>query len=143
MKKWQQIALRDRDLAKDTFRRRRGEIAHRMALICSQLWPTFGKKEQKITRDFILWWLDVEMEEAYKLFGEKYNEAMSEKTGNENKKRYGSLFDLLPEEFDAADVESAKRKTANISKVYDIVTAWKKAGLCEKVKKNVWKKIVK
>lgn len=131
-------AAKDLDRARDVFRRRVGVRGFRLALLCSQLFAKFTKKDQEKCAKFIDWWMRYgDMRTTLDLWGKRYNEQAETDVRTPSK----SVWDVLKDEFNANDVYVACLKVGYKSPVRSIVHQWKKLGLIEKLSKNSYRKI--
>ena len=135
------LAIRDQDEARDTFRRRVGERGKRLALLCTQFYNhPMTKQEQKLCAKWIGWWLEQDIEGIMDPFASNYIKAIND--GREEKPRcFSKPFDLLPDEFNANDVTMRARQCKLYSPARKIISLWVNAGLIENIDKNLWKKI--
>ena len=144
--RWQEkkrkLASMNEDKAMDTFMKRVGLKGLRLALVCMCCWEKVNERERNIIRDFVLSWMEQDLEQSLLLHGQKYNEVMSEATKELSKaKNNPGLFDSLPEEFEKADLVAKALQMAVFSPVDTIVSRWKKEGIIKKTSKEHWKKI--
>lgn len=131
------IAVRDRDFARDSFRRRCAVRGFRLAILCSALYETLGKKEERLLSKFIEWFVNEDIDESLALWREEYNKLYTQKPTT----RRVSLFDKLPESFTKEDVEKEARNNGIFSPVRNIITLWKKENLLRKIDAKTYKKI--
>ena len=75
----------------------------------------------------MLWWMDVDLENSLKLFGDKYNDIQSKTTIKS--RAYGGIYDSLPSTFEKSDLLAASLKNGIRTPVKIIIYKWKKAGL--------------
>ena len=130
------------DKAMDTFMKRVGLKGLRLALVCMCCWEKVNERERNIIRDFVLSWMEQDLEQSLLLHGQKYNEVMSEATKEASRaKTQCGLFDSLPNEFEKADVVAKALQLAVFSPADKIVSRWKKEGIIKKTSKEHWKKI--
>ena len=129
------------DDAKDVFRRRAALKGFRLAMLCTQCWANVSKREQKVITDFVLWFIECDLKESLRLFGEKYNKMASE-ASTENVRSHPSLFEALPDVFTKNDIVK-KCMTLNImTKVEDIIWRWSKDKAITKTEvKHQYKKV--
>ncbi len=134
------LAIRDQDEARDTFRRRVGERGKRLALLCTQFYNhPMTKQEQKLCAKWIGWWLEQDIEGIMEPFAGSYIKAMIEGK-NERPRCYSKPFDLLSDEFTANDVTVRAKQCGIISPASLILHRWSNAGFIENIGKNKWKK---
>lgn len=129
------------DFAADTFRRRCAVKGFRLAMVCMCCWPQVREREKKIIRDFVLWFMDRDLYESLKMFGEKYNKLQNEATVES--KRHQGLFESLGDEFTKNDVISACMKLGVHSKVKVIIYRWKKDKVITKLNNETYRKVRK
>ena len=127
------------NMAADTFRRRTGVKGFRVALMCMTLWNKVGKKEKQTIIDFVKWFMDRDLEESLKMFGQKYNELQNSVVTEVN--HHQSLFESLPEEFTKNDVIAQCLKQGVHSKVKVILWRWKQDKAIVKVNNELYKKV--
>lgn len=119
-------SIAELDDARDTFRRRCALKGMRLAMICTQLWKTFGDKQKRVARDFVKWCMTRDMEESLKLFGALFNQQMAENAaGVENRKKFSSVFEALPEMFTKADLRAKSLQNAVKTDSKKIISIWK------------------
>lgn len=124
------------DPARDTFRRRVGVRGFRLALLCTTLYPHLGPKNYLIIKDFVKWWMEVDLENILKLIGDRYNEQTNKIVGMAQK----DVFSDLPKKFNKNDVLAVMRKQGKKTRVNDVIFRWKKIGAIEEVNKGNYKK---
>lgn len=120
-------AALDVDHARDVFRRRAAVRGFRLALLCTSLYTTLGKKEKKIISDFVAWWIRQDLDNILELFGEKYN-SLYDKSVVATVSQQG-VFDILENKFTRTDVLTASKKLGKKTKARRIIHDWKKLGL--------------
>lgn len=133
------VASMQMDYARDTFRRRTAVKGFRLAMICMALWENITDREKKIIRDFVIWWMDYDIEASLSLFGKKFNELMNESTVAQAKNN-GGLYAELPEVFTKADIVSLCLKMRIRTPARKVTSRWVKENLIVKIDKNKWKK---
>lgn len=120
-------SIAELDEARDTFRRRAALKGMRLAMICTQLWKTFGEKQKQISREFVKWCMTKDIEQSLKLFGELFNQQMAENAvGLEPKKKYSSVFKALPEMFNKSDLRVKAIQNAVKTDPRHIISVWKR-----------------
>lgn len=129
------------DVAKDTFRKRCAVKGFRLGMVCWCCWPKVNKREMEIIRNFVTWFMDRDLAESMKMFGEKYNK-LQEESVNETA-HHQSLFDALGDEFTRKDVIDQCIKLNIRSKVKVIIHRWKQDGVINKVDQDKYKKVKK
>lgn len=112
------------DQARDTFRRRVAVRGFRLAMICYALWPNVGVREKQTIKDFVLWFMDVDIFNILKLFGKEYNDLMADNT--QETYAWSTLFDALPQTFDINDLILECRKQDIKTPPRIIVHTWKR-----------------
>ena len=145
IERWQdkkrKLASKNEDKAMDTFMKRVGVKGLRLGLICMNCWEKINERERNIIRNFVLWWMEHDLEQSLLLFGQKYNEVMNETTREFSKaKTQCGLFDSLPKDFEKADVVAKALQLGVCTKADDILYRWKKEGIITKKEKNKWYK---
>ncbi len=147
LQQWQKRKLNEAMLARnhamDTFRRRTAVMGASLALACYGCWAKVGEKEKAVIKDFVLAYMEKDLQERLKLYGEKYNELMNDQARKviAQKVRYNaSLYDELPEEFDKTDVMTRCQRLGIFSPVAKIVSRWKLDGWVEKLDADKWRK---
>lgn len=130
------------DLAKDTFRRRTAVKGFRLALLCMACWANVGKREKKIIRGFVLWFMDRDLEESLKMFGKQYNEIQS-KAQVDNSMHHANLYEELNDTFTRTDLISLCLQKGIKSQARLIVYRWKSDGAIKEVKKHTYQKVKK
>ncbi|MBR4651085.1 MAG: DUF3987 domain-containing protein [Prevotella sp.] len=126
--------------ARDTFRRRTGERGKRLALLCTQLYDKpMTQADKRACAKWIKWFMEVDIEEVVSAFGHLYEKQINEGTF-EKPRCFPAPFELLPDEFTAADVTEKARKCNVTSATRTIIHRWKDAGFIEVSGKNRWKK---
>lgn len=131
-------ASKANDAAMDTFRRRCALKGFRLGLVCYCCWPKITKREMNVIKNFVTWFMDRDLTESMKMFGEKYNRIQEEVI--EETKRHQSLFDALPEEFTRKDVIDECIKNNIRSKVKVIIYRWKKDEVITKIGEDKYRK---
>ena len=131
----------DNDAAADVFRRRCAVKGFRVALLCTCCWAQVRHKEQDIICKFVEWFMNRDLRESLKMFGEKYNK-MNAEAYIESSHHQG-LFDTLGDEFTKNDVIAQCMKQGVHSKVKTIIWRWKKDRVIDKIGNDRYKKIKK
>ena len=111
--------------------------------MCYALYPKVGDREQKVIRDFVLWFMDCDLYNMLKLWGAQYNEMMVESTKQKVTRHHNDYFVELPDEFTTLDLVNVIKKFEGITKPEDAIHLWKKSGLITKVGKGLYRKIKK
>lgn len=134
-----ELAASDVDRARDVFRRRTAVRGFRLAMLCTQFFTKFNKKNQKDCTRFIDWWMHRDLEESLALWGAKYNETTD--TSVSIPKR--SVLVALGEQFTKNEVYTVCVKQGIKTPLRIIIHQWKKIGLIEQLEKGVYKKVRK
>lgn len=129
------------DVAADTFRRRCAVKGFRLAMVCMCCWSQVKEREKKVIKDFVLWFMDRDLHESLKMFGEKYNKLQNEAVVEAS--HHQGLFESLSDEFTKNDVISACMKLGVHSKVKLIICRWKKDKVITKVNNETYRKVRK
>ena len=127
------------DHARDVFRRRVGVRGFRLALMCTALYPKLNKKAVDTIKNFVYWWMHVDIENMLRLWGQKYNE-ISEVDPSIY---YRNVYQELPETFTKNVLFVILRKCRIKSPVRVVVYRWAKEGFIIKTGKDEWKKLKK
>ena len=144
--RWQEkkrkLASMNEDKAMDTFMKRVGLKGLRLALVCMCCWEKVNERERNIIRDFVLSWMEQDLEQSLLLHGQKYNEVMSEATKEASRaKNNPGLYDSLPEEFEKADLVAKALQLGVYTPAPVIVSRWKTEGIVKKKTKGIWVKV--
>lgn len=139
LNKQREEALKNQNLAQDVFRRRVAVRGFRLALLCTTLYDSMGKAEQKTVSKFVEWWMGKDIENILALYGEKYNEVTKEDAEH---KPQNTLWEELPQKFTVEELQSACVKCCVLSPVRNIISVWKKRDMItyNKQKKEICKK---
>lgn len=129
-------AALDVDRAKDAFRRRVGVRGFRLGLLCTTCYPKMTKKAEETIKNFVKWWMRVDLDNMLRLWGKKYNEQTTYETGFYNAK----VFDTLGETFTKNDLLVVLKKHFIKSPVRTVIYQWKSKGFIEKIEKDTYKK---
>lgn len=121
-------ALADIDHARDVFRRRVGVRGFRLALLCSTLYPQLNKRAIETIKNFVAWWMEVDLECILKLWGAKYNNQAEVEPQLYNRTAFKSLGDT----FTKNDLFVVLKQQNIKTPVRQIIYQWKKAGYIEK-----------
>lgn len=142
IEKWLDVqreqALLNQNLARDVFRRRVAVRGFRLALLCTTLYDSIGKAEQKTIKNFVNWWMGIDIESILSLYGAKYNELSKDETKTSSQQ---GLWDSLPDSFSLDDLRAACLKCDVLTPPRNIIYVWKRQGLIKYNKKD--KTIVK
>lgn len=127
------------DLAKDTFRRRTAVKGFRLALLCTACWANVGKREKKVIRDFVMWFMDRDIEESLKMFGKQYNDLQSTALPDAVK-RHANLYADLNDTFTKTELISLCLKKGIKSKAALIIHRWKEDDAIKEIKSETYQK---
>lgn len=127
------------DLAKDTFRRRTAVKGFRLALLCTACWANVGKREKKVIRDFVMWFMDRDIEESLKMFGKQYNDLQSSALPDAVK-RHANLYADLNDTFTKTELISLCLKKGIKSKAALIIHRWKEDDAIKEIKSETYQK---
>jgi hypothetical protein len=130
------------DLAKDTFRRRTAVKGFRLALLCTACWANVGKREKKVIRDFVMWFMDRDIEESLKMFGKQYNDLQSSALPDAVK-RHANLYADLNDTFTKTELISLCLKKGIKSKAALIIHRWKEDDAIKEIKSETYQKTKK
>lgn len=131
-------AVLDVDRARDVFRRRVGVRGFRLALLCMCLWEKPRKEDLEKCKSFIKWWMDCDIENMLKLWGEKYNQ----QTDSSPKLTQRTVFAELPDVFSRNDVYVVCMKQGIKTPIRRILFDWKKMKYIEQKDKDTFNKKV-
>ncbi len=132
-------ASKDLDSARDVFRRRVGVRGFRLALLCTALYPNLNKNAIEVIRNFVSWWMKVDIENMLKLWGAKYNVQAEVLPQLYNR----SAFDSLGEQFSKNELFVILKRQNIKTPVRQVIYTWKKNGYIDKIDKDNFKKISK
>lgn len=124
------------DNARDTFRRRVGVRGFRLALLCTTLYRKVGPKEKELIKNFVAWWMNIDLESSLKLWGDRYNKEANPEIGFYNR----NVFAMLNDEFDKSDLYVACTREGIKSPLRTIIFHWKKSGHIVETSKGHYKK---
>ena len=127
----------------DVFRRRCAVRGFRLALLCYALYPKVGDREQKVIRDFVLWFMDCDLYNMLKLWGTQYNQMINESDPPKTIARHNNIFVELGDEFTKQDLIAIINKYGSKTQPTMAIYLWKKSGLIEKLCKGRYRKIKK
>lgn len=127
--------------ALDVFRRRAAVVGYRAGMIC---WAIEGKMTKEGV-DFALWVASYMLHNLLDMFGESMNKTLlnDELSRVSRGTKVGSLLGCLPESFTKQMLIELANSMGIKTHAEMIVHRWKKAGIVEKVGKNVWKKVLR
>lgn len=128
------------DFAMDMFRRRKALVGFRIALMCTALWNKIGEKEKKLITDFVLWYIERDLQASLELFGQKYNETFNDAIAN-GPTQQPDLYSVLPEDFTKEDLYIHCKKMGIRTPLKSIVFKWKRDGAIKAVSKGKYKKM--
>ncbi len=128
----------ENDFAADVFRRRVAVKGFRLALVCSCCWASMKEREKKIVKDFVVWFMNRDLQESLKMFGEKYNKLQKEAQTEVRHQR--GLFESLSDEFTKNDVIAQCMKMGIHTRVKQIIWRWNKDKAITKINNETYKK---
>lgn len=120
-------AMQDVDYARDTFRRRTAVKGFRLAMICTQCWAECNERQKQIIRNFVTRWMDYDLAQSMKLFGDMFNEKMNE--GVQKPTKFKSIFESLPDEFTMADVRVRLQQEGKRTSPTHVISRWRTESL--------------
>ena len=133
-------AMMDNDKAHDTFRRRVGARAKRLALLCTQLYEkSMTQADKKACAKWIAWWMEQDIKGIMRPFANKYRKAIEDDTPDNTPRK--TLFERLPDEFSKEDVRRMADILGYKTSVKEITFRWKKINIVEKMTNDTWRKI--
>lgn len=127
------------DKARDAFRRRVGVRGFRLALLCTALYPNLNKRAMETIKNFVAWWMRVDIENMLRLWGAKYNEQNEHAPNLYNI----NVFSSLKQEFTRNELLVVMKQQGVKSRVSNVLWQWKKAGFIEKLNQDTYKKLNK
>lgn len=127
------------DKARDAFRRRVGVRGFRLALLCTALYPNLNKRAMETIKNFVAWWMRVDIENMLRLWGAKYNEQNEHAPNLYNI----NVFSSLKQEFTRNELLVVMKQQGVKSRVSNVLWQWKKAGFIEKLNQDTYKKLIK
>jgi len=92
-------------------------------------------------KDFVVWFMNRDLQESLKMFGEKYNKLQNEV--QTDVKNHLSLFESLSDEFTKNDVIAQCMKMGIHSRVRQIIWRWNKDKAITKISNDTYKKTKK
>ena len=131
----------DYDKAADTFRRRAAVKGFRLGMVCYCCWAQVNEREKAIIKGFVKWFMDRDLQESLKMFGEQYNKL--QESVQEQSTRHVSLYQALSREFTKNDLIAQCIKQGVHSKVRLIIFRWKKDKVIVQTEKDTYKKVLK
>lgn len=134
-----QMASLDIDRARDVFRRRVGVRGFRLALMCTALYPKLTARSMETIKNFVNWWMHVDIECMLNLWGAKYNAQAEVEPQLYNRNAYKSLGDT----FTRNDLFVVLKQQKIKSPIRSIIYQWKKEGYIEKIDNDTFKKCKK
>lgn len=129
----------DIDRARDVFRRRVGVRGFRLALLCTALYPKLTTKNMETIKNFVNWWMEIDLECMLKLWGAKYNDQAEVEPQLYQRNAYHTLKEV----FTKNDLFVVLKQQHIKSPLRQILYQWKKCGYIDKVDKENYKKIKK
>lgn len=137
------LARADKDIVRDTFRKRACVIGFRCGVVFHLLQndgdPLKMQPESKACVDFARLMAEYALKYQMELFGEQLLENVTVLTASGRKTKNKSLFDELPVEFSMQDILALRPDLSNHG-MRQMVYVWNRDGLIEKVGKNHWRK---
>jgi hypothetical protein len=127
------------DKARDAFRRRVGVRGFRLALLCTALYPKMNNRAIETIKQFVSWWMHVDIENMLKLWGAKYNEQNTHVPNLYNV----NVFNSLKEEFTKNELLVVMKQQQVKSKVSNVIWQWSKNGFIDKLGDDRYKKTKK
>ena len=127
------------DKARDAFRRRVGVRGFRLALLCTALYPKMNNRAVETIKQFVMWWMHVDIENMLKMWGAKYNEQNTHLPNLYNV----NVFNSLKEEFTKNELLVVMKQQQVKSKVSNVIWQWSKYGFIEKQGDDKFKKTKK
>ncbi|MCQ2302564.1 MAG: DUF3987 domain-containing protein [Bacteroidales bacterium] len=137
------MARADKDIVRDTFRKRACVIGFRCGVVFHLLQndgdPLKMQPESKACVDFAKLMAEYALKYQMELFGEQLLENVTVLTASGRKTKNKSLFDELPVEFSMQDILALRPDLSNHG-MRQMVYVWNRDELIEKVGKNHWRK---
>jgi len=96
------------------------------------------ERERTIVKNFVLWFMDRDLKESLKMFGDKYNKMQSEAQVEVRHNR--GLFESLGDEFTKNDIIAQCIKMGIHSRVKQIIWRWNKDKAIIKLSNETYKK---
>lgn len=124
------------DKARDAFRRRVGVRGFRLALLCTALYPKMNNRAVETIKQFVMWWMHVDIENMLKLWGAKYNEQNTHMPNLYNV----NVFNSLKDEFTKNELLVVMKQQQVKSKVANVIWQWSKHGFIDKLGDDKFKK---
>ena len=100
-----------------------------------------NEREKAIIKGFVKWFMDRDLQESLKMFGEQYNKL--QESVQEQSTRHVSLYQALSREFTKNDLIAQCIKQGVHSKVRLIIFRWKKDKVIVQTEKDTYKKVLK
>lgn len=129
-------AATDFDKARDVFRRRVAVRGFRLGLLCYSLWDKPKETDLQRCIPFIQWWMNKDLENSLKLWGNRYNNETNEDPILPQR----SLFNELPQAFTKNDVYVQCLRQGIKTPVRMVIHQWTKLGRVIKINKNEYEK---
>jgi hypothetical protein len=140
--KHRELARREFNTSRDTFRRRTAVRGFRLALLCTQLWKHVGKEEERVISDFIKWWMEQDLEGS-RIWWPKYNNAKVQPVIDKQPTTH-TLYDSLPPEFSRQKLMQEMHVAGlkcGVDNAYKLISIWYNSGLIDKKAKNLYLKL--
>lgn len=136
-------AMMDNNVALDVFRRRAAVKAFRLGMICVALYEKKSLTKAVMAKicTFVTWFASQDSKMSVTTFG-KMLQNSSEDMNQASEKRE-TLYETLPEEFDAADLIVALKKKGYTKHPSRVIYQWKKNGYIKKLDNGKFQKIKK
>ena len=100
------------------------------------------KREKKVIRDFVMWFMDRDIEESLKMFGKQYNDLQSTALPDAVK-RHANLYADLNDTFTKTELISLCLKKGIKSKAALIIHRWKEDDAIKEIKSETYQKTKK
>lgn len=127
--------------ARDVFRRRAAVKGFRLAMVCTALYNTIGKREQKIITDFVLWFCAVDLRNSLFQFGQRYND-LQQQTRKEGVP-HNAIYDKMGDTFTKTDLRLALQRAFMKTPAKMVISLWKRNNLIKKVGEDSFEKVNK
>ncbi|MBR4338020.1 MAG: DUF3987 domain-containing protein [Bacteroidaceae bacterium] len=120
-------ALEANDIALDTFRRRAAVKAFRLGMICVGMYAPRSLSPKVMQRivNFVTWFATQDAEQTVRAFGNMMQASAIEEKPQEKQ----SLYEVLPDTFNVAELIAWQRKLNKKTTTRDVLYRWRKAGL--------------
>ncbi len=115
----------------------------RLALLCMALYPTVGEREKKLISNFVLRFMDCDLHNILKLFGERYNQMINSASEPHKSHRHANIFAELPNEFTMNELDVLVNMHGGTTKASMAIYLWKKSGLIMELSRGRYRKLKK